>query len=322
MKITYGRAIQQAIYDEMEMDSTVFILGEDIQKNLYGYTGDLVEKFGIERVLNIPLSEASVMGIACGAAMCGLRPIVDLTITNFLYVAMDQIANMAAKLHYMSNGLYSLPLTILCSDLSGNGNAAQHSDRVHSLFQNIPGLKIICPATPQDMYSMMRGSIRDCSPVLCISDRSLFWTEENVEYQIQKLMYTSNIVKEGNDVSVITISSCLKMIKEILPILEKLNISVEIIDVRSIVPLDFQTILESVNKTGRVIICDTANKTGSVASEIAARISQDAFYFLKEPVQIVACEDVPIPFAKELEKEVLVTKEKILDRITNAFHYD
>lgn len=321
MKTTYGKAIEQAIYDEMEMDSSVLVLGEDIQKNLYGYTGGLCEKFGSKRVINIPLSEAGAMGIVCGAAMCGLRPILDLTTTNFLYVAMDQIANMAAKVHYMSNGVYLLPITILCSDMSGNGNAAQHSDRVHSLFQNIPGLKTICPESPQDMYSMMRGAVRDNSPVLCITDRSLFWTEDDIELRIEEIFCTSKKVIDGSDISIITISGCLKMVREILPVLKEKKISAEVIDVRSIVPLDFNTILESVKKTGRVIICDTANKTGSVASEIAARISQEAFYFLKEPVQIVACEDVPIPFAKELEKEILVTKEKILDKLTTAFQY-
>lgn len=322
MKMTYGNALRQAIYDELKTDSTVFLFGEDIQKNLYGYTGGLVEEFGEDRILNIPLSEAGAMGIACGAAMCGLRPILDLTIPNFLYVAMDQITNMAAKVHYMSNGIYSLPLTIICSTMSGSGNAAQHSDRVHSLFQNVAGLKVICPATPQDMYSMLREAIRDNSPVLCLADRSLFWIEDEIELKIGKSISGSKKITTGKDVSVITVSSCLHMVKEILPDLEKANISAEIIDIRSVVPLDFEIILESVKKTGRVIICDTANRTGSVASEIAARLAQSAFYFLKEPIQIVASEDVPVPFAKVLENEVLVTKEKILSRITTAFNYE
>lgn len=322
MKMTYGNALRQAIYDELKTDSTVFLFGEDIQKNLYGYTGGLVEEFGEDRILNIPLSEAGAMGIACGAAMCGLRPILDLTIPNFLYVAMDQIANMAAKVHYMSNGIYSLPLTIICSTMSGSGNAAQHSDRVHSLFQNVAGLKVICPATPQDMYSMLREAIRDNSPVLCLADRSLFWIEDEIQLKIGKSISGSKKVTTGKDVSVITVSSCLHMVKEILPDLEKANISAEVIDIRSVVPLDFGIILESVKKTGRVIICDTANRTGSVASEIAARLAQSAFYSLKEPIQIVASEDVPVPFAKILENEVLVTKEKILSRITTAFNYE
>lgn len=321
LKMTYGNALRQAIYDELKMDPTVFMFGEDIQKNLYGYTEGLVEKFGEDRVLNIPLSEAGAMGIACGAAMCGMRPILDLTIPNFLYVAMDQIANMAAKMHYMSNGVYSLPVTILCTTMCGNGNAAQHSDRVHSIFQNIPGLKIICPATPQDMYSMFREAVQDEGPVLCIADRSLFWLEDEISFQVGKKIRGCNKVTDGDDISVITVSSCLQMVKEILPDIEKANISAEVIDIRTVVPLDFEIILQSVKKTGRVIICDTANRTGSVASEISARLAEKAFCYLKEPIQIVAGEDVPVPFAKVLEREILVTKEKIYNKIILQFHF-
>ncbi len=318
MRLTYGMALRQAIYDSLKNDSSTFLFGEDIQKNVYGYTGGLLEEFGEERVLNIPLSEAGAMGIACGAAMCGLRPILDLTIPNFLYVAMDQIANMAAKVHYMSNGTYLLPLTVLCSAMGGSGNAAQHSDRVHALFQNIPGLKIICPATPQDMYSMMREAIEDSSPVLCLADRSLFWIEEEVTLTTGSSIGKSKQITVGKDVTVVTVSSCLQMVKEILADIEKSGISAEVIDIRSVVPLDMKPILESVKKTGRVVICDTAGRTGSVASEIAARLGQDAFYDLKAPIQIVAGEDSPVPFTKILEEEVLVTKEKILQKITTA----
>ncbi len=322
MRMTYGSALRQALYDSLKNDDKAFLFGEDIQKNVYGYTGGLADEFGKDRVLNIPLSEAGAMGIACGAAMCGLHPILDLTIPNFLYVAMDQIANMAAKVHYMSNGTYFLPLTVLCSTMSGSGNAAQHSDRVHALFQNISGLKIICPATPQDMYSMMREAIQDSSPVLCLADRTLFWVEEDVELKMENSIGRPKQVTIGDDVSVITISSCLQMVKEILPELEKAKISVEVIDIRSVVPLDMGIILESVKKTGRVVVCDTANRTGSVASEIAARLGQDAFYYLKEPIQIVAGEDSPVPFSKILEQEVLVSKEKILNKIISSFNYN
>lgn len=322
LNLTYGNALRQAIYDSLKSDETVFMMGEDIQKNLYGYTEGLLEEFGSQRVLNIPLAEAGAMGIACGAAMCGLRPIIDLTIPNFLYVAMDQIANMAAKVHYMSNGEFFLPITILCSVMSGSGNAAQHSDRVHSLFQTIPGLKIICPATPQDIYSMTREAVKDNSPVLCLADRALFWVKDEIELKVGNSISGSKRITTGSDISIIAVSSCVQMVKEILPEIKKSNISAELIDVRSVVPLDLDTILESVKKTKRVIICDTSNRSGSVASEVAAQLAQEAFYYLKEPIQIVAAENVPSPFAKVLEDEVFVTKEKILNRIKTAFHYD
>jgi len=315
MKLTYGSAIRQALYDELESDSSVILFGEDIQKDLYGYTAGLVEKFGASRVINIPLSEASMVGLACGAAMCGLRPVLDLTVPNFLYITMDQLANIAAKTCYMYNGAYSLPLTVFCSSMSGGGNAAQHSDRLHALFMGIPGLKVICPASPLDMYAMLREAIRDENPVLCFTDRSLFWREEDVSAVPEPLIGRANMIREGTDFTIVTVSGCLQMVKELLPDLLDRGISPEVIDIRSVVPLDFETVRRSVEKTGKVILCDTANRTGSVASEIAARLSQYALSALKAPIRIVACEDVPLPFARVLETEILVTKEKILNEI-------
>lgn len=322
MVSTYGNAIRQALYDELNANPFVVLFGEDVQHNLYGYTGGLAEEFGTNRVINIPLSEAAAMGTVCGAAMCGLRPVLDLTLPNFLYVAMDQIASIAAKTHYMYNGVYSLPLTIFCSSMCGSGNAAQHSDRLHSLFMNLPGLKIICPASPQDMYSMLREAIQDDNPVLCFADRSLFWKEEEISTEPTHTIGHANIVTKGNDITVVTVSSCLQMAKDILPDLIKKGISAEIIDIRSVNPLDFETIKESVRKTGKAIICDTANKTGSTASEISALLGQHVFDSLKAPIQIVACEDVPIPFAKVLEQEILVTREKILNKIITSYKFD
>jgi acetoin:2,6-dichlorophenolindophenol oxidoreductase subunit beta len=322
MKLTYGNALRQALYDELSSNHSVVLFGEDVQHNLYGYTGGFIDQFGADRIINIPLSEAGVMGTVIGSAMCGLRPILDLTLPNFLYMAMDQIANIAAKTHYLYDGAYSLPLTVFCSSMSGSGNAAQHSDRLHSLFMNIPGLKIICPASPQDMYSMLREAIEDDNPVLCFADRSLFWREEEISTELTHTIGHANKVNEGDDITIVTVSSCLQMVKDILPILIEKGISPDIIDIRSVNPLDFNTIKKSVEKTGKVIICDTANKTGSTASEISSLLSQYAFEFLKAPIQIVACEDVPIPFAKVLEQEILVTKEKILNRIISSFEFN
>jgi pyruvate dehydrogenase E1 component beta subunit len=318
---TYGNAIQQALYDEMETDESVVLFGEDVQHNLYGYTEGLFEKYGERRVINIPLSEAGVMGMACGAAMCGLRPVLDLVLPNFLYVAMDQIANIVAKTRYMYHGNYSVPLTVFCSSMSGSGNAAQHSDRLHSLFMTIPGLKIICPSTPQDMYSMLREAIRDNNPVFCFADRQLFWKEGEVRSEITTKIGHANIIVHGNDITIVTVSGCLQMVKDILPNLIEKGITPEIIDIRSVNPLDFDTIKCSVEKTGKVIICDTANKAGSVASEISSLLAQYTFDALRAPIQIVACENVPLPFAKVLEKEILVTEEKILKKILTSFEF-
>ena len=320
MKMTYGNAIYHALYDELENDSNVVLFGEDIQKNVYGYTKGLVDIYGTERVINIPLSEASVMGMACGAAMCGIRPVLDLTLPNFLYITMDQIANIAAKTHYMYDGQFKLPLTVFCSSMCGSSNAAQHSDRLHAMCMNIPGLKVICPATPQDMYSMLREAIQDDNPVICFADRSIFWQEEDVDTQIGKRIGHANIVEEGTDITIVTISSCLQLVKDILPKVHEVGINADVIDIRSVNPLDFATINKSVHKTGRLLICDTANKTGSVASEIASLTAQYALDSLSEPIQIVACENIPIPFAKNLEQQIMVTKDKILDKILNNFN--
>lgn len=320
MRIKYSEAIQFALEDELLANDNVVLFGEDIQKNLYGYTEGFETKFGKDRIINIPLSEASVVGLACGAAMCGLRPIVDLTVANFLYVSMDQIASIAAKTCYMYSGKYNVPITILCSSMELSGNAAQHSDRLHSLFSAIPGLKVICPSTPQDMYSMLRGAIQDDNPVICFASRNLFYQEEEIDRSIIITPGISKKVEEGSDLTVITVSSCLQMVRDISPELKENGISVEIIDVRTVKPLDYSLIFKSVEKTGKVIICDTASRTGSTASEIASRIQQEKFSYLSEAIQLVTAEDVPGPFIRTHENEVYVTKEKILNKINQIMN--
>lgn len=319
MNITYGQAINQALLDEMDEDSSIVLLGEDVKDNLYGYTSGLYEKFGGKRVINIPLSEATIVGMTCGMAMCGLRPVIDLTLPNFLYIAMDQIANVIAKMRYTYNGEHTIPLTIFCSSMCGSGNAAQHSDRLHSLLMNVPGLKIICPVSPQDMYSMLREAIKDDNPVVCFADRSLFWLEEDVVNTVEPMNGRANVISEGKDITIVTISSCLQMVKDINATLMEKGIFADIIDVRTVVPLDYETIEKSVKKTGRIVICDTANRTGSVANEIASLLAQKAFHLLKSPIRVVASENIPVPFIKNLESEILVSKEKILYNIISMF---
>ncbi len=321
MRMTYAEAINRAFYDALEEDTNVILFGEDDRNNLYGYTESIYEKFGEDRVIDIPLSEAGVVGIACGAAMCGIRPVVDLTTENFLYVAMDQICSIAAKTSYMYNGEYSVPITIFSSAMSVGGNAAQHSDRLHALFMNVPGLKVICPATPQDMYSMLRAAIKDNNPVLCFADRSLFWTGGEVDVNEKAELGKARKVQDGTDLSIITISGCFRLIEEALPEIEALGISSDVLDIRSVVPLDYSAIMRTVRKTGRIVICDTANRSGSVAGHISSLIVEDAFEYLKAPIRIAACEDVPIPYTKELESEVLVSKQKIMEEINKVMRY-
>ena len=315
----YGEAIQKALYDSLKSDERVVFFGEDDRCNLYGYTDGLLSEFGPDRVRDIPLSEAGAVGLACGAAICGMRPIIDLTTENFLFVAMDQICSIAAKTAYMYGGCYSVPITLFCSSMSAGGNAAQHSDRLHSLFMNIPGLKIICPSTPQDMYSLLRSAVMDSDPVLCFADRSLFWLEEDVDVNKTIPLGRAGVVREGNDITVVSISGCYRHVMEICN--EEPDISMDVIDVRSVVPLDMETILSSLRKTGRIVICDTANRTGSLAGHIASVIAERNFDLLHAPIGIVACEDVPVPYAKPLEQAVLVSKSKIQKKINEILNY-
>lgn len=319
--MTYGMAIREALWKELENDKTVVFFGEDLHHNLYGYTDNLVKVFGEKRIINTPISEASVVGAAIGAAMCGLKTIVDLTVANFLYVAMDQIVNMAAKTNYMYDGQFELPITIMCGEFYNVSNAAQHSDRPHSMFMNVPGLKIVMPANSQDAYSLLRTSITDKNPVLYFTDRSLFYGETEVDENCKIELGNAAVLKEGNDITIITISGCVKMAMEILPELYDLNISSEIIDVRSLVPLDINTIYKSVQKTGRVVIADTANKSCSAASEISAILAETFFHLLKAPIGIVAYDDVPVPFARNLEIQIMPTKEKILSKVIKVIQY-
>lgn len=315
MEITYREAIREALDKALENDDTVVLFGQDIHHNVYGYTDNLLNKYGVKRIINTPISESAVLGTAIGAAMCGLKTIVDLTVGNFLYVAMDQIASIAAKNAYMYNGQFKLPLTIMCSTLYNTSSAAQHSDRPHPMVMNIPGLKVVSPASPQDAYSLLRASINDNNPVIYFSDRSLFYTKENVDLNFNVEIGKASVLTRGDDITIVTIAGCRKLVLDILPELSLNNISAEIIDVRSLVPLDIETIKNSVRKTGRVVIVDTANKTCSAASEISSLLAEDIFYNLKAPIGIVSYDNVPVPFAKKLEMQIMPTKGKIVDKV-------
>lgn len=320
-KITYGAAIQKALHDELSSNESVVLFGQDIQHNLYGYTDKFLQKFGAHRIINTPISEAGVVGTAIGSAMCGLRPIVDLTVASFLYVAMDQIVNMASKTIYMYDGQFELPVTIMCGVFYSCGNAAQHSDRPHAMFMNVPGIKIVAPANPQDAYSLLRASVADKNPVIYFADRSFFNTEGAVDYNIKATIGKAKVVNEGSDVTIIAIMGCVKMALDLIPEFDRKNITVEVIDVSSLAPIDVDAIKKSVSKTGRVVIADIAHKTSSAASEIASIIAEEVFPFLKAPIGIVAYDNVPVPFAKNLEQCIMPTKAKIFEKVLKIKEY-
>ena len=310
-KISYMDSIREAQKEEMLRDDSVIIIGEDIAL----YAGkEFVDTFDETRIRNAPISENSFTGMAIGAAMTGLRPIVDLTVASFSYLASDQIINQASKLRYMTGGQVQVPVTIRMTTYHKFGVAAQHSDRPHPFFMNSPGLKIIIPSTPADMKGLLKAAIRDDDPVLVFEDGNLWSQKGQVSSDPEYLIPIgkADIKREGSDVTLISIGGCLAEALSAADTLAKENISVEVIDPRTLVPLDKEAILASVEKTGRLVIVDNAHRTNSAASEIAAVIGEEAFESLKRPIQRVTTPDVHIPASSALEKSLYPSKGDII----------
>jgi pyruvate dehydrogenase E1 component beta subunit len=317
-KLTFLEAIRQAQFDEMQRDPTVFLMGEDLVCNVFGTTTGFVEAFGLERVRDTPISENGFIGAAAGAAMVGTRPIADATISSFLYPAMDQIISIIAKSRYIYGGQARLPLVLRSCMFYGNSNAAQHSDRPYSMFMNVPGLKIIVPSNAYDALGLLKAAIRDDDPVLCFEDSTCWSSKMEVPDDPDFLipLGTGDIKREGSDVSIIAIAGGVPLALKAATKLAKDGISAEIIDPRSLVPLDTALILKSVRKTGRAIVVDPAHQNCSAASEIAAQIAEHAFEALRGPVLRVATADTHLPFSPLIEKPLYPT----VDRIIAAAH--
>jgi pyruvate dehydrogenase E1 component beta subunit len=313
-KVTFLEAIREAQFEEMSRDPRVFIMGEDIICNVFGTTTGFVDAFGTERVRDTPISENGFIGAAAGAAMVGTRPIVDATISSFLYPAMDQIMSIIAKSRYIYGGQARLPLVIRSCLFYGNSNAAQHSDRPYSMFMNQPGLKIIVPSCADDMKGMLKAAIRDDDPVLCFED-STCWTSkaevpDDPDFVIP--LGKGDIKREGTDVSIIAVAGGVPLALKAAQTLAKDGISAEVVDPRSLAPLDTALILKSVRKTGRAITVDPAHQTCSAASEIAALIAEQAFNALRGPVLRVATADTHLPFSPVIEKALYPSAERII----------
>lgn len=312
-KISMLQAVRDAQYEEMKRDPLVFLMGEDIRSNMYGASVALVDEFGEERVRNTPISENGFVGAAAGAAMAGARPIVDITISSFLYPAMDQIISNIAKSRYIYGGQTSLPLVIRSVMFYGGGNAAQHSDRPYPMFMGMPGLKIIAPSNPYDMKGLLKAAVRDNNPVLFFEDITLWGQKGDVpdeDYVVP--IGKARLSREGTDVTIVSNSAGVVMALEAAETLAQEGISAEVVDLRTLAPLDRPAVLESVCKTGRLIAVDVAHKTCSVASEIAATVAEEAFWALKAPIQRVATEDCHLPFNTAIEKPLYPSAEKIV----------
>ena len=299
-EISYFEAIFEAEQQEMDRDERVILIGEDI----YLYSGSGLLQVDAKRLRSTPISENSFCGVAVGAAMTGLRPIVDLTIASFAYLASDQIINQAAKLHYMTGGRARIPVVFRASMWHNGSNAAQHSDRPYPMFMNAPGLKVVAPATPADMKGLLKAAIRDDDPVMVFEDNDLWFRRgpcpADPDFVVP--IGVADVKRAGGDLTIVSVAGCLPHALAAADSLAQDGIAAEVIDVRTLVPLDHETILRSVAKTGRLVVADYAHRTCGAAAEIAAIVAEDGFESLRRPIQRVTTPDVNIPFAPALEK--------------------
>jgi len=304
-ELTYGEAIKEALAEELRRDPTVFILGEDIAEagTTFKVLTGLVEEFGKERVLDTPISEPGITGLAVGAAMVGMRPIVDIMFGDFSGLIMDQVANQAAKIHYMSGGKLKVPMVLRTTMGAGRRSAAQHSQSLQAWYSHIPGLKVVIPSTPYDAKGLMKSAIRDDNPVVILEDKMMYKTVKGPvpaeEYTIP--LGVADIKRAGTDITLVATSSMVYVALDAAKLLEEIGISAEVVDPRTLVPLDKETLIESVKKTSRAIIVDEGYEQYGVTAELASIIADSAFYYLDAPVKRMGAMNVPIPFSPALE---------------------
>jgi acetoin:2,6-dichlorophenolindophenol oxidoreductase subunit beta len=309
--LRYFEAINQAVREEMHRDPRVIVMGEDLRLAITGFSGGLYEEFGPERVLNTPLSENGFVGAGVGAAMVGLRPVVDIMIASFIWMAMDQLVNQAAKNRYLFGGQAQVPIVFRFPMMIHACGAAHHTDRPYPSLLNVPGLKIVCPTTAYNAKGLWKTAIRDDDPVCIFEDMSGFSERSEVPDEEYLLPFgRADVVRRGEMVTLVTVFTRRQAV-EAARALEEDGISVEIIDPLTLVPLDLDTILTSVRKTGRLVIADIAHDTGSAASQIAALVAEHGFRDLRAPIRRVCTPDVHIPFARHLESVMYPTAQRI-----------
>jgi pyruvate/2-oxoglutarate/acetoin dehydrogenase E1 component len=333
-KKTYRQALNEALRQEMLRDARVILVGVDIGAGytsaaddapgdqgggVLGVTGGLIQQFGAERVIETPISESATIGMCTGAACTGLRPVADLMFVDFMGVCFDQIFNQAAKLRYMFGGKAAVPIVIRASMGGGMGAAAQHSQMLHSLFTHIPGLKVVLPSCAYDAKGLLIEAIRDDDPVIFLEHKGLYDTVEDVPDEPYRIPFgEANFVTDGKDVTVIAVSKMVHVAKAAAQTLRKDNISVEILDPRTSSPLDEESILESVAKTGRVVIVDEGYPKCGFARDIAAVIASRGFHDLKAPIGLVTAPHTPVPFSPPLERAYIPSEGKVIAAVRRA----
>ena len=313
--VTYREAINEALSEEMERNDKVFLLGEDVGAfgGAMAVTKGLYEKFGSKRIMDMPISESVIIGSTLGCALTGLRPIAEIMFIDFTCVCMDQIVNQVAKVRYMLGGQVRVPLVIRTQGGAGKSNAAQHSQSLESWFVHTPGIKVVMPSTPYDAKGLLKSCIREDNPIIFIEHKLLYNTKGEIpdgDYTIP--IGKADIKREGNDVTIATYSRMVFFALEAANILEKEGISVEVIDLRTLSPLDMDVISDSVKKTGCLLTVEEGSKSVGVGAEIVSRVLEKAFDYLDAPPRRLASRDVPIPFNRNLEEAVLPDIQKII----------
>ncbi len=318
-ELTYAQAIKEAMTLEMRRDENVFLMGEDVglYGGAFGVSIGMFDEFGPDRVRDTPISEAAIAGAAAGAAVTGMRPIAEMMFSDFMTIAADQIINQAAKMRYMFGGKAKVPMVMRLPEGSGTGAAEHHSQSLEAWFCHIPGLIVVAPSTPADAKGLLTASIRNDNPVMFFEQKLLYRVKGDVpegEYILP--LGKANIVQNGSDLTIVTYGRMLRVCQDAATLAAEQGISVEIIDLRTLYPMDKETIIESVKKTSRLIIVHEAAKTGGLGGEIAASIADsEAFYYLDAPIRRLAGLDVPIPYNPTLEKNVVPTVDKVVAAI-------
>lgn len=314
-EITYANAIKEAIAEEMHRDEDVFMMGEDIgvYRGAFGVSGDLIDTFGQDRIMDTPISEEAVVGCAIGAAVAGMRPIVEIMFSDFMTVCWDMIVNQAPKMSYMFGGKVSVPMVLRTASGGGTGAAAQHSQSLEAMLCHVPGLKVIVPSSPRDAKGLLKSAIRDNNPVMFLEQKLLYRTKgliEEEEFTIP--IGVAEIKRQGKDCTIITYGRMVQVSLAAAESLAKEGIDVEVLDLRTLLPMDTEAMVKSVIKTKHCLVVHEAVKTGGIGGEIIARIADsEAFYYLDAPLKRLASEDVPVPFCPVLEKGILPDEEKI-----------
>jgi acetoin:2,6-dichlorophenolindophenol oxidoreductase subunit beta len=315
-ELTYAQAVNEALAEEMRRDPTVCIFGEDVAEagTPFKVLSGLVAEFGKERVIDTPISEAGFTGVGVGAAMTGLRPVVDIMFGDFITLTMDQMVNQAAKVHYMSGGKWKVPMVMRTTLGATRRSAAQHSQSLHAWFSHVPGLKVALPSTPYDVKGLLKSAIRDDNPVIIFEDKMMYKLKGPVpaeDYTVP--LGVADIKRAGGDISLIATSSMVQVALEAAVLLAEIGISAEVVDPRTTWPLDEKTLIESVKKTSRAIVVDEGYERYGVTAEIAAVVASGAFYDLDAPVKRMGAMHVPIPFSPPLEDVTVPTGQTVFE---------